>query len=343
MSQELQKDNSIIMPGEWEEHVATWLAWPNDRDFFQDRFSNVEKIYTDIIHAIHRSEVVKLVVLNLQEENRIKSLLKDRGIDLSRIVFFHTEYVDVWMRDYGPTFIKNDLKNEWVKWNYDGYGGTFPELFKDDKVFISLKDSIPFEMHGAEFAMEGGAIDVNGKGTVLTTKECLIENRNLGKSKEETENVLKKYLGVKNIIWLNKGLTNDHTDGHIDEVARFVNPSKILIVSEDNPEDENYERLLENFNIISDSKDQDGNKFEVIKLPMPHMRYDDGSKAPVSYANFYITNKIVLVSVFQDENDEKAVNIIKSCFPDKEIVTIDCRDLIYGGGAIHCITQQEPA
>lgn len=143
MSQELQKDNSIIMPGEWEEHVATWLAWPNDRDFFQDRFSNVEKIYTDIIHAIHRSEVVKLVVLSLQEENRIKSLLKDRGIDLSRIVFFHTEYVDVWMRDYGPTFIKNGLKNEWVKWNYDGYGGTFPELFKDDKVFISLKDSIP--------------------------------------------------------------------------------------------------------------------------------------------------------------------------------------------------------
>ena len=198
-------------------------------------------------------------------------------------------------------------------------------------------------MHGAEFAMEGGAIDVNGLGTVLTTKECLIENRNLGKSQEETENTLKKYLGVKNIIWLNKGLVNDHTDGHIDEVARFVNPSKILIASEDNPEDENYERLVENYNILKESLDQDGNKFEIVKLPMPHMAYDDGTKAPVSYANFYIGNKVVIASVFQDENDQKALDIIKSCFPDKEIVPIDCRDLIYGGGAIHCITQQEPS
>lgn len=342
MSQELQKDNRIIMPPEWEKHSATWLAWPNDRDFFGDRFNNVENTYVEIIRALHKSEPVKLVVLNQASEERVRDILKSGGIDMSQITFYQADYVDVWMRDYGPTFIKNGSKSEWVKWNYDGYGGTFPELFKDDKVFISLKDSIPFEMRGAEFAMEGGAIDVNGKGTLITTKECLIENRNLGKSKEETESVLKKYLGVNNIIWLNKGLTNDHTDGHIDEVARFVSPSKILIASESNPNDENYDRLIENYNILENSVDQDGNKFEIVKLPMPHMSYDDGSKAPVSYANFYVANKIVIVSIFQDENDQKAIDIIKSCFKDKEIITIDCRDLIYGGGAIHCITQQEP-
>lgn len=331
------------MPPEWDKHSATWIAWPNDRDFFGDRFENVEKTYIEIIKALHRSEHVKLVVLDQSIEDIVKEMLKSNGIDISQITFFQTDYVDVWMRDYGPTFIKNGLKNEWIKWNYDGYGGTFPELFKDDKVFVNLKDSIPNEMHMAEFAMEGGAIDVNGKGTLLTTKECLIENRNLNKSKEETESILKKYLGVKNIIWLNKGLTNDHTDGHIDEVARFVSPSKILIASEDNPDDENYDRLVENYNILENSVDQDGSKFEIVKLPMPHMSYDDGSKAPVSYANFYVANTIVIVSIFQDENDQKAIDIIKSCFPDKEIVPIDCRDLIYGGGAIHCITQQEPA
>ena len=196
--------------------------------------------------------------------------------------------------------------------------------------------------------MEGGAIDVNGMGTLLTTEECLAQHRNKGKTKENIENIFKEMLGVKNTIWLNKGLYNDHTDGHIDEVARFVNPSKILCNYEENREDENYERLKENFEILENSLDQDGNRFKIIKLPMPHMYYINGNKehsgkkAPVSYTNFYIGNKTVLMSLFNDENDEKAISIIKSCFPDKEVVSIDCTDLIYGGGAIHCITQQEP-
>ena len=190
--------------------------------------------------------------------------------------------------------------------------------------------------------MEGGAIDSSGQGVVLTTEECLALNRNKDKSKIETEEILKNSLGAKRVIWLKKGIFNDHTDGHVDEVARFINPNKILLAYEENITDENYERLKENLEILEESTDQNGNKFEIINLPMPHMKYDDDKKAPVSYANFYIGNRTVLVSLFNDENDEKAISIIKSCFPDREVVGIDCTDLIYGGGALHCITQQEP-
>jgi len=341
-------ENKFIMPAEWEEHVATWLAWPNDDDYFGDRIKNIQSIYLKIISALHKDELIKLIVLNQEMEDKVKKLLEENKIDLSKIIFYQSKYVDVWVRDYGPTFIKNIKEKAWVKWHYDCYGGKFPELSKDNDVFLNLKKQVGFDMHSVDMAMEGGAIDTNGAGTILTTKECLILNRNQDKIKEETEMILKQTLGVSKIVWLNKGLVNDHTDGHIDEVARFVSPSKILCAYEENAEDENYERLKENFEILENSVDQGGNKFEVIKLPMPHMIYSDGDKdfngkkAPVSYTNFYIGNKTVLVSLFNDENDGKAISIIKSCFPDRNIVGIDCTDLVYGGGAIHCITQQEP-
>jgi len=341
-------ENKFIMPAEWEEHKATWLAWPNDDDYFDARIEKIEKIYLKIISALHKDELIKLVVLNQSVEERVSNLLKENGVDLLQIIFYQTDYVDVWMRDYGPTFLKKNNEIAWVKWHYDGYGEKFPELFKDNEVFLNLKKQVGFDMHSVDMAMEGGAIDVNGTGTVLTTEECLILNRNKGKTKEDTELIFKEALGVSKIIWLNKGLFNDHTDGHIDEVARFIGPSKIVCSYEDNIGDENYERLAENISILENAVDQDGNKFEVIKLPMPHMTYSDGDKehngkkAPVSYANFYIGNKTVLVSLFDDNNDEKAISIIKSCFPEREVVGIDCTDLIYGGGAIHCITQQEP-
>ena len=343
----MENKNEFRMPGEWENHSATWLAWPNDDDYFED-IKNVEKIYLEIVKNLYKDEFVKLLVLNDVEENRVKDLMVEAGIDLLKIIFYRAEYFDVWMRDYGPMFIKNDKEFAWVKWNYDGYGGKFPELLPDNKVFFDLQNSINSKMISTDIALEGGAVDSNGLGTILTTEECLLENRNKGKSKEENEFFLENLIGAKNIIWLKKGLLNDHTDGHIDEIARFVSPTKILCAYEENKENQNYERLNENYEILKNAVDQDGNKFEVIKLPMPHMHYKEGDKehhgkqAPVSYTNFYIGNKTVLVSIFNDENDEQAISIIKSCFPDRKIVGIDCRDLIYGGGALHCITQQEP-
>jgi agmatine deiminase len=348
MTIELENKNNFFMPAEWERHSATWLAWPNDDDYFKDRIKNIEKIYVKIISALHNNELIKIVVLSQEMKDKVRNLLKENNIDLSKIIFYQSEYVDVWIRDYGPTFVKNDKEKAWIKWQYDCYGGKFPELSEDGSIFLNLKEKMGFDMHSADIAMEGGAIDANGLGTILTTEECLILNRNKGKTKQDTESVFKKLLGAKKIIWLNKGLVNDHTDGHIDEIARFVSPSKILCAFEDDKEDENYERLKENFEILENSLDQDGNKFELIKLPMPHLNYNighkehGGEKAPVSYANFYIGNKTVLVSLFNDQNDEKAISIIKSCFPDREVVGIDCTDLVYGGGALHCITQQEP-
>ncbi|HNW71831.1 MAG TPA: agmatine deiminase family protein [Candidatus Paceibacterota bacterium] len=347
MNTAITKEN-CLMPGEWEKHSATWLAWPNDDDYFGDKIKNIEKIYLQIIFHLHKDEPVKLLVLNKEKEEKVKVMMQEFGIDLSKIIFFHVEYFDVWMRDYGPTFVKKENKKAWVKWNYDGYGMKFPELLPDNKVFLTLKDPINLEMIEAGIALEGGAIESNGNGVLMTTEECLLLNRNIGKNKEENELIFKKLLGIEKVIWLKRGLVNDHTDGHIDEIARFVSPLKILCGYEENKEDENYERLNENYKILENSTDQNGNKFEIIKLPMPHMEYKKcekefcGKKAPVSYANFYIGNSTVLVSIFDDENDKKAIEIIKSCFPNREVIGIDCRDLIYGGGAIHCITQQEP-
>ena len=342
------RQSDFIMPAEWEAHSATWMAWPNDDDYFEDRMKNIEKIYLKIISALHKGEMVKLLVLDEKVETKVKALMTSADIDLSKIVFYQTEYVDVWIRDYGPTFIKNKNEKAWVKWHYSGYN-KFPELLADNKVFLNFKNKINFKMFDASnISLEGGAIETNGMGTFLTTEECLIENRHLG-TKEEVNSILNKFLGATNVIWLNKGLMNDHTDGHVDDIVRFVTPSKILCAYEDDPKDENYERLLENFKILENALNQDGEKFEIIKLPMPHMYFADGNKnhsntkAPVSYANFYIGNNVVLVPTFNDPNDEKALTIIKSCFPDREVIGIDCRDLIYGGGAIHCITLQAPA
>ena len=348
MVEEIKNKNKFRMPAEWEKHGATWLAWPNDDDYFEDKIKKIEKIYLKIILSLNEDEHIKLLVSSAKEEEKVKVMMVDFGINIANITFFQTSYIDVWIRDYGPTFINTENKKAWIKWNYDGYGGKFPELLPDDKVFLNLKDKIDFKMIRVDIALEGGAIDTNGKGTLLTTEECLLENRNLGKTKQDNNAFIANYLGDTNVIWLKYGLLNDHTDGHIDEIARFVSPTKILCAYEDDKNNEDYESLEENYQILLNALDQDGNKFEIVKLPMPHMYYSEGEKkhnglqAPVSYTNFYIGNKTVLVSIFNDKNDEKALEIIQSCFPERKIVGIDCRDLVYGGGAIHCITQQEP-
>lgn len=269
MADKLIKENNFIMPAEWEKHSATWLAWPNDDDYFSTRISKVKEIYLKIISLLHKDEIIKLIVLNQEVQDEVSNLLRKRNIDLSRIVFYQNEYVDVWIRDYGPTFVKNNNEIAWVKWHYDGYNNKFPELLKDNSVFLNLKEQIDLKMHSINIVMEGGAIETNGLGTILTTEECLIFNRNAGKTKKNTELILKEMIGATNIIWLNKGLINDHTDGHIDEIARFVSPSKILCAYEDNISDENYERLKGNFKILENVLDQDGNKFEIIKLRCP--------------------------------------------------------------------------
>ncbi len=360
------KQLGFVMPAECEKHSAIWLAWPYDDTTFPGRIQSAEAVLVKIIKLIYESEKVELLVLDDSMKNKITLLLKEAQVNLSYINFNFVAFQDVWVRDYGPFFIVNrqEKKLGWVKWGYNAYGKAdnpyFTDLLKDNKVFDILNpDGQKFK---ADMVLEGGAIDVNGLGSLLTTKQTLLNpNRNPNLNKEQIEKYLADYLGAHNVVWLEKGLTNDHTDGHIDDIAKFITPNKILVAYEDDPADKNYEILKNNYEILKKAVDQDGKPFEVVKLPMPHMRYDIGhtvhseaagenlakngqaEKAAASYLNFYIGNSVVLVSTFKDPNDARALQIIQDCFPDRKVVGIDCTDIIYGGGSIHCMTQQQPA
>lgn len=330
------------MPAEWEQHKATWLAWPYDEITFPDRVEKVEQLYALIISHLSSNEIVNLLVLDKAMQTRVKALLAPYEIKLDNIIFHLINYADVWMRDYWPTAVINNNKFAWIKWRYNAYGNKFPDLLPDDRAFEQIKLSVDMQNVVADIYMEGGAIETNGAGILLTTEECLLNpNRNPQLDKKTTEEYLKKYLGVNKIIWLKKGLLNDHTDGHIDEIARFVNPNTIVCAYANDRRDPNFEILDENFRILQAASDHNGNLFNLVKLPMPKISYDDGEQAPASYANFYIANKVVLMPTFAHENDVVALQIIQKLFPERKVIGIDCTDLIYGGGTIHCITQQE--
>lgn len=330
---------NFFMPAEWEEHKSTWLAWPHDPITFPDRVEKVEKIFTAIIYHLHQNELINLLVLHDEMQHKVIKVLSAHSINLDKIIFHQIDYADVWIRDYGSTFVNN----AWIKWRYNAYGNKFPDLLKDDQVFLHLKNQIKSPMLEAKIFMEGGAIEVNGEGVLLTTEECLLNpNRNPKLNKQQTEDYLKKYLGVNRIIWLKQGIVNDHTDGHIDEIARFVNADTIVCAYEDDPDDPNFKILDTNWRTLQQATDQNGKSFNLIKLPMPKMLYDNDEQAPASYANFYIANKVILMPMFNHKNDLIAKKVIQSLFPIHTVVDIDCTDLIYGGGTIHCITQQEP-
>ncbi len=345
---EKPKELGFYMPAEWEKHSAVWLAWPYDNTTFPNLVPEVEKTYCQIIKSLEESEKVNLIVLDKDKE-RVKKILADAELNLDNITFYIEDYVDVWTRDYTPITILNKTENKlaFVKWNYDAYGKGhdpyFSDLLKDDKVFDNILSTSEGEIFRPGIVLEGGAIDSNGNGTILTTEQCLLNlNRNSKLTKEQNEEYLKNYLGADNVIWLKDGLINDHTDGHIDEIARFVASDTIVCAYEDDQNDPNFVILDLNYKILERAVDKNGNKFKVIKLPMPHMNYDNGEKAPVSYANFYIGNTVILMSVFNDVNDDKAKEIIQSLFKNHKVIGIDCSKVIYGGGAIHCMTMQQP-
>lgn len=345
----IPKEFGFYMPAEWEKHSAVWLAWPHDNTTFPDMIPDIEKMYCQIIKDLENSEKVNLIVLDIETENKVKTLLKDFDVNLNNVVFFIQDYADVWVRDYAPITLlnkKND-SSAFVKWDYNAYGKKddpfFADLLKDDNVFNNILENQKYEVFKPEIVLEGGAIESNGEGTLITTEQCLLNpNRNIELDKGRTEIYLKAYLGVENIIWLKDGLINDHTDGHIDEIARFVSRDTIVCAYEKDKKDSNFVILNDNFKILKSVKDQNGNKFNIIKLPMPHMNYSNGEKAPVSYTNFYIGNSVILMPVFNDLNDKKAIKIIQSLFKNHKIVEIDCSKLIYGGGGLHCITMQQP-
>ena len=331
------------MPAEWEYHKSIWLSWPkNLMTFPKEILPKVEQVFIDIITAVNKSERIDLLVDDAAMESRVKKILRDAGISYN--LFFHKiKSADVWVRDYGPTFVKKGDEVKVVKWTYNSLGGKYEDLKYDDQTGEDIARASGKEILRPNLVLEGGSIDVNGKGSMLTTEQCLLnKNRNSKLSKKEIESVLQKYLGVTNIIWLKEGIIGDDTDGHIDDIARFISDKTIVCAVEENKDDANYSALKKNFELLQKAKDQDGDKFEVIRLPMPGPVNSDSQRLPASYANFYIGNKVVLLPVFKDKNDQKAIDILQNCFPKRRVVPIYCEPLVWGFGTIHCSSQQQP-
>ncbi len=332
------------MPAEWERHDAIWLAWPHDPTTFPNRVGKVEQTYVQIIKLIHEGERVNLFVRDQKMKDKATVLLASAGVDLGRVRFWVFNYADVWFRDYGPTFI-TDSKGElaMVRWVFNSWGEKYSELLKDCQIPEVINRELKLKCFEPGIVLEGGSIDVNGKGTLLTTEQCLLNrNRNPTLNKAEIERTLRDYLGVSHFVWLKNGIGGDDTDGHIDDIARFVNATTVVCAFEEDEGDENYAALKENYEILQRSLDQDGNKLKVVKLPMPGV-VGERERLPASYTNFYMGNSAVLVPVFNRKNDEKALAILQRLFSDRKVVGVDCSDLVYGFGTIHCISQQQPA
>jgi len=332
------------MPAEWEPHDAVWLAWPYDREMFPD-LAAVEWSYVEIIAALRRSETVNLLVTGEQMRTRVEAMLHEDGVDASGVRFQILDYADVWFRDYGPTFVVNRRTESlaMVHWNFNAWGEKYPALVKDSQIPLIMNRDLNLPVFTPGIVLEGGSVEVNGAGTAIVTESCLLNpNRNPRGTREDIEAYLEAYLGVGHVIWLKQGIAGDETDGHVDNIARFVNPTTVLCVIEEDRDDENYAPLKENYEILRSSTDQDGKPLTVIPLPTPG-RVGGEVRLPASYANFYIGNTVVLVPTFKHPNDVTALTRIRQAFPGRKVIGIDCTALVEGLGGIHCITLQQPS
>jgi agmatine deiminase len=357
--------HSLHMPAEWEPHHATWLAWPHYRDDWPEKFEAIPWVYAEIIRHLARHERIELIVNDAASEKRARKIL-DRANALSDNIRFHRRPTNrVWTRDSGCTFVATPgfarrvsrLGNSEasapelfaVKWRFNAWA-KYSNYQHDEKIGSLMAEAANarelrpvFGKH--RVVLEGGSIDVNGQGTLLTTEECLlskVQQRNPTMKRKDYEKVFADYLGIKNVIWLDSGITGDDTHGHVDDITRFVAPDTVVTAVETNPRDPNYEPLRENIGRLRAATNQDGKVLSIIELPMPAPVIFEGRRLPASYANFYIANGVVLVPVFNDPNDRFALDILADLFPDREVIGIYSGDLIWGFGALHCMTQQQP-
>jgi agmatine deiminase len=338
------------MPAEWEPHEATWLGWPHELTDWPGKFAPIPWAFAEIVRHLSRVERIFLLVKSREEQARVRSILKKSAANLDAVDFFVVATDRGWMRDSGPICVCNE-SGEVAFNNFQFNGWAKYSNHKKDAAVVArankkLKRRLWQPQHkGRHVVLEGGSIEVNGCGTLLTTEECLlskVQERNPGFTKHDYEEVFREYLGVTNVLWLKSGIAGDDTHGHVDDLARFVNPSTVVTIVESDANDANYAPLQENLELLKTMKDQDGKPLRVETLPMPAPVYFDDFRLPASYANFYIANKIVLVPTFNDSNDRLALNTLARLFPDREVVGIACRDLVLGLGTIHCMTQQQP-
>jgi agmatine deiminase len=336
------------MPAEWHPHHATWLTWPKDPETWPDRVTHVEEIYLEMIAALTPHEIVNLLVDDEETEQKVRGRCSDATA--SRIQFHHIQTVDAWIRDYGPNFlIGPDGVGAFNDWIFNAWGNKYEVLKKDDTVPQRLEPFLKMKRFSPGIVMEGGSFEVNGAGCVLTTEQCLLNpNRNPHLSTDEIEQYLKDYLGVRKVLWLGEGIVGDDTDGHIDDIARFVSTNTIVCAIEEDPDDANYDILQDNLARLRSMTDASNKPFDIVTLPMPGIVGGSSTdtrnleRLPASYANFYIANSVVLAPVFGHANDERAVDTLQRLFPTRQIVPINCEPLVWGMGTIHCVTQQQP-
>jgi agmatine deiminase len=338
------RNRGFHMPAEWEPHDAVWLSWPHNKTTFP-KLPAVEEAFFAFVTAIHTSERVELFIPTAAVHRRVKTRLRESQIDPSIVTLHTTEFSDVWIRDYGPTFVVNRAmkRSAMVRWDFNAWGGKYEDQVKDGRIPTIMNRRLELPLFVPGIILEGGSVDVNGRGTVLTTRSCLLNpNRNPSLSADTIEDFLKEYLGVVKVIWLNDGIMGDDTDGHIDDIARFVAPATVVCAYENDTGDANYRALHENYEILKQSSNQDGTPLTVVKLPMPAKIADGDERYPASYTNFYIGNTVVIVPIFKDPNDAEALRIVQDLFPGRKVIGIDARAMVEGFGTFHCATQQQP-
>lgn len=342
----------LRLPSEWEKHSATWIGWPFNKEDWPGKFEPIPWVFAEIVKKISEGEQVYIIIQNEIHQKSAIQVLKKVGVDFTQITFIQQKTDRNWLRDSSPFFVKDEKgKINLVRFNFNGWAkyknhkldqkipSTIAKVLNKTLIEANYKDKI--------VTLEGGAVDTNGDGTLITTEECLLDQktqtRNPGFTKKDYKKIFKKYLGIEKIIWLKKGIVGDDTHGHIDDLCRFVSKNTLLLCTEKNPNDENYRILNENREILQDARLADGSKIEVIELPMPEPLYFDGQRLPASYANFYISNAYVLVPTFNDPNDRIALGILSELFPDRKVVGIHSIDLVWGLGTIHCLSHEQPA
>ena len=346
MDDDTPRNLGYMMPAEWEEHEATWLSWPKNPDTFpSDIMGSVESTYCAMVSALKKHEKVKILVDNEAMEEHVRQILSENGSDDKGVLFFLIKSADVWMRDYGPIGLVNrhEGKLSLVKWTFNAWGEKYDDLLYDDKTGHEVAQAIGGRIFFPDMVLEGGSIDVNGEGSLMTTEQCLLNrNRNPDLTKAQIERRLSDYLGVSNIIWLGEGIEGDDTDGHIDDFARFVSSETVLCAATSDPADKNSRTLKKNLQLLEKATDKHGEPLEVLTLPTPRPLSIPERRLPASYANFYVANRSVLFPVFGDKYDDTAAGIVQECFPERNVVPIPALDLVYGYGGIHCVTQQQP-
>ena len=329
------------MPAEWSPHAATWLSWPHRHKTWPGKFEPIPHVWADLVRTLAPFEPVNILAGGEAVMAEARRLVGQ----VSGVTLYDIRTNDAWCRDHGPTFLASpqDLPPALIDWQFNSWGQKYSPWDDDDRVPERIAALQGRRRVEPGIVLEGGAIDVNGCGTVLTTEQCLLNpNRNPGLPREEIERVLTDYLNVRHVIWLKEGIVGDDTDGHIDELARFVNPTTVVAALESEPEDDNFHALKVNFELLSQACDQDGRRLELIALPMPRPVYHAGKRLPASYCNFYLANGVAIVPQFDDPADAVAIEILTRLLPERKVIGLRAVDLVLGCGAFHCITQQEP-